>query len=147
MFRKQIKKTFSLDYINRVGGGLQKTATMASYSGVSVSTNATQDEDEDDADQEEEEEKKEEDGDDGEAEEEARVNEQGEDESEDNVEEVDQREINNNWIKALDRNYPLKTYYKALKKNLLILLDSERIDSRTYPTWSENLFETFHNLA
>ncbi len=68
--------------------------------------------------------------------------------SEDNVpDEVNQREINNAWIKQLDRNYPLKTYYKALKKNILILLASERICSRKYPEWSEDLYNTITQVA
>ena len=56
-------------------------------------------------------------------------------------------EINRAWIKSLDINYPLKTYYKAIKKNLQIVLNSERIPSRQYPKWSENLFKTFTSVA
>ena len=66
---------------------------------------------------------------------------------EDAVEDVNQEEINRNWIKALDINYPLKTYYKHLKNSLQILLGSERIPSRQYPSWSENLFKTFKRLS
>ena len=46
---------------------------------------------------------------------------EGEGENED-VDDVDQVEINRIWIKGLDVNYPLKTYYKYIKKNLLILM-------------------------
>ena len=47
----------------------------------------------------------------------------------------------------MDICYPLKTYYKHLKKNILIVLNSERISSRKYPKWSENLYETFKKLS
>lgn len=44
-------------------------------------------------------------------------------------------------------NYPLKTYYKHIKKNLQIVLGSERIPTRKYPKWSENLYITFKKLT
>ena len=105
--------------------------------------------DDDDAtdDQEEEEEKN--DGDDGEEEEDALKKAHAEAEGaqdEEEEEEVDQNAIDRTWIKALDRNYPCWTYYKCLKKDLLIILNSERIATRKYPKWSENLFETFTKL-
>lgn len=81
-------------------------------------------------------------GDDGEAEEEDRVAELGQEE-----EVVDQEIINRQWIKSLDCNYPLRVYYKNFKKNLLIILGSERISSRRYPAWSNNLYLTFQKLT
>ena len=60
--------------------------------------------------------------------------------------EVDQESIDRSWIKKLNINYPCWTYYKTLKKNLLIILQSERIETRKYPKWSENLFSTFSKL-
>lgn len=95
------------------------------------------DEEEDANDETEEDEPKEED-DDGEAEEEAREEEaQAELEGEDAAEEeIDQKSINRTWIKALNANYPCFTYYKSLKKNILIILNSERIETRKYPKWS-----------
>lgn len=84
--------------------------------------------------------------DDGEAEEEAREEELKEGEEEDE-EEVDQKTIDRTYIKALvGCNHPLQTYYKSLKNNLLIIFNSERIASRKYPKWSENLFDTFTKL-
>ena len=63
-------------------------------------------------------------------EEEEEENNEEEEIDEDAVPDVNQEEINRNWIKALDINYPLKTYYKHLKNSLQILLGSERIPSR-----------------
>lgn len=110
-----------------------------------MSIASTADEDEDDASNTEddtdaaddEEEKKDEDEDDGGNEED------GEEVQADDDDDLDQIEISRNWIKALGCNYPLKTYYKHMKKNLLIVLGSERIHSKHYPKWSENLFHTF----
>ena len=92
---------------------------------------------------------KDEEGDDGEAEEEAREEEAqgGIEDAAEEEEEIDQKEVNKHWIKALNCNYPCYTYYKNLKKNLLIILNSERIATRKYPKWSENLFDTFMKLA
>ena len=63
------------------------------------------------------------------------------------VGDIDQGEIDRTWIKGLGVNYPLKTYYKNLKKNLQIILNSERIPTRAYPKWSDNLFQTFKKLS
>lgn len=59
---------------------------------------------------------------------------------------IDQIEIDRNWIKNLGMNYPLKTYYKHLKRAIQIILGSERIPTRQYPKWSENLYRTFLKL-
>lgn len=56
---------------------------------------------------------------------------------------ADQEEINIKWIKGLSVNYPLNTYYKQIKKCIQILLGSERVPTRQYPKWSENLYKTF----
>lgn len=51
--------------------------------------------------------------------EEEKDEEENEDEGEaEEVDEAEQFEINRTWIKGLDTNYPLKTYYKHIKKNL-----------------------------
>jgi len=95
-----------------------------------------------------EEEKGDGDGDDGEAEEEAMAEAADvEAEAGDDEEEIDQKKIDRVWIKDMDRNYPCWTYYKTLKKNLLIILNSERIATRKYPKWSEDLFSTFSKLT
>lgn len=55
--------------------------------------------------------------------------------------------MNRTWIKGLSVNYLLNTYYKTLKKNLQIMLGSERIPTRQYPKWSDNLYQTFKKLS
>ena len=70
-----------------------------------------------------------------------------EEDVDDEESDVDQWAINMNWIKALDCNYPLKTYYKHVKKNLQIVIGSERIPAKKYPKWSENLYSTFKKLT
>ena len=59
---------------------------------------------------------------------------------------VAQSEINRNWIKSLGQNYPLSAYYKNLKRSLLVILGSTRIQSRLYPNWSYDLFDTYGQL-
>ena len=147
LFREQISSTLN----DRVVQSLSKKTIARANSDVDTSQvqSEAEENDDDDAtdDQEEEEEKN--DGDDGEEEEDALKKAHAEAEGaqdEEEEEEIDQNTIDRTWIKALDRNYPCWTYYKCLKKDLLIILNSERIATRKYPKWSENLFETFTKL-
>lgn len=150
LFREQLQRTFSNDLIKAMsckkGPKVARLDTINNKSQISNASTVGVDDDDDDDDESihtedevpDEEEKKEEEDDDND----------NDDEEEANPDDdIDQVEINRNWIKALDVNYPLKTYYKNIKKNLQIVLGSERIPSRQYPKWSENLYVTFKKVA
>jgi len=150
LFREQIESTLNSTVMKSLASKaiVRDTTQMTD----AESTQVDEEDDDDDATsdaptEDDEETKEEEDGDDGEAEENERTEAlEQEEEGEATEEEVDQKVIDRAWIKQCDRNYPSWTYYKNLKKNLLIMLNSERISSRKYPKWSENLFETFIKL-
>ena len=59
-------------------------------------------------------------------------------EIEENLEEAqdDQEAIDKAWIKSLNINYPLHSYYKFLKRSISIVLGSHRIATHAYPDWS-----------
>ena len=142
LFREQLQRTFNNDLIRAMASNPYQRAKSISKINDGIPEDEEEDDDasaasqtdDDDAQQnnQEEEDEKDEDEDEG---------------ADDEVSDEQQIEINRTWIKGLDVNYPLKTYYKHIKKNLQIVLGSERIPTRKYPKWSENLYSTFKRLT
>ena len=143
MFREQLQRTFNNDLIRAMASApVQRAQSLRNINDGGPEEIDEEDEEDtsatsqaDDQSQQAEEEEEDKDEDEEEEEDDAAAS------------DVDQTEINRTWIKGLDANYPLKTYYKHIKKNLQIVIGSERIPTRKYPKWSENLYATFKRLT
>lgn len=64
----------------------------------------------------------------------------GSDEEEEKQEPTDQNLIDDAFIKQLSLNWPLKCYFRTLKRSILVTLGADKIPSKEVPKWRKEVF-------
>ena len=68
-------------------------------------------------------------------------------EEEEKREPTDQVIIDETFMTQLSQNWPLKCYYKTLKRSIQVTLGSEKVPSKLVPKWRKEVYTTFRKLT